>query len=220
MNASAHPTALTGGFFITGTDTEIGKSFVASCIAQGLVEQGLAVSPRKPVASGCLLQADGSLLSEDALQLQAASQTLEPLARICPYCFEAAISPARAIAQSGQAININALCHACQVEVDHFALVEGAGGFLSPLASDGLNADLALKLNYPLILVIGNRLGCLNHALLTIEAIEQRQLKLHTVILNDISPQADPDNFNDLQQLCHYPVIHQRYQTQPTPLKL
>ena len=206
------------GFFITGTDTEIGKSFVACCIAQGLVKQGIAVSPRKPVASGCLLQADDSLLSEDALELQAASQTREPLDRICPYRFKAAISPARAIAQSGQAININALYQACQVEADHFALVEGAGGFLSPLASDGLNADLALKLNYPLILVVGNRLGCLNHALLTIEAIEQRQLKLHAVILNDISPQADPDNFNDLQQLCRYPVIHQRYQTHPSPL--
>jgi dethiobiotin synthetase len=209
-----------GGFFITGTDTEIGKSFVASCIAQGLVQQGIRVAPRKPVASGCIMQADGSLLSEDAMQLKQASQSDEPLAQICRYQFEPAISPARAIQQSQCMISIQDLVQASEVNAGDFALVEGAGGFYSPLASDGLNADLAQQLNYPIILVVGNRLGCLNHALLTIEAIERRGLQLHRIVLNDLCKEADPDNLNDLKQLTDYPVVHQAFQAEISPLNL
>lgn len=223
---------LVPGFFITGTDTEVGKTWITAALIKGCAQQGYQVIARKPIASGCIWQND-QLLSEDAQQLQQAikmaGQTPPPLAHICPYLFEAAISPARAIAQSNdsrlQQLRLADLHQAClanhpreQRPQSNLLLVEGAGGFYSPIAPDGLNADLAQALGLPIVLVIANRLGCLNHALLTIEAIEQRQLKLHAVILNDMSLQADPHNFADLQQLCRYPVLHQRYQTQHSSL--
>lgn len=208
MRNQPQQTTRPGGFFITGTDTDIGKSFVACCIAKGLIEQGIKVSPRKPIASGCIRQADGSLLSTDAQQLKLASHSDEPIAQICRYTFEAPISPARAIALTNQTITLENLHQACGVIEDDFALVEGAGGFLSPIASNGLNADLAVKLGYPIILVVGNRLGCLNHALLTIEAIEARKLQIHAIVFNDLDPDSDLDNLHDLCQLTAYPIVY------------
>lgn len=207
------------GVFITGTDTEIGKTFVSCALALGFRQQGIAVIPRKPIASGCEIQ-QGQLLATDALQLQQACHSDEPLSQICPYQFAQAISPARAIAQSEQTIRLADLYQACLVKKPGLVLVEGAGGFLSPLAADGLNADLAQKLNYPVILVVGNRLGCLNHALLTIEAIEARNLTIKAVVLNDLSADSDPDNLSDLKQLTTYPVFHQPYQSTPSALIL
>lgn len=200
------------GFFITGTDTEIGKTQVSAALALGFRQQGLTVIPRKPIASGCIWQ-QGQLVSEDALQLHRACQSSEPLQLICPYQFEPAISPARAIIQSGQTLRLNDLARACQASQPGLLLVEGAGGFLSPIAPDGLNADLATTLGYPIILVVGNRLGCINHALLTIEAIKQRQLKLHAIVVNDLTADADPANIHDLKALCSSPVFHYPYQT-------
>ncbi len=214
MPNQSSQTTRSGGFFITGTDTDIGKSFIACCIAKGLIEQGIKVSPRKPIASGCIRQTDGSLLATDAQQLQLASQSDESLSQICRYTFEAAISPARAIAHAKQTITLADLHQACAVDKGHFALVEGAGGFLSPITPDGLNADLAVKLGYPIILVVGNRLGCLNHALLTIEAIEARGLNLHAIVLNDLNADSDLDNLHDLCRLTSYPIVYQPFSQQ------
>jgi dethiobiotin synthetase len=199
------------GFFITGTDTEIGKTQVTAALTMGFRQQGYQVIPRKPIASGCLWH-QGQLVSEDAQQLQQACQFDEPLEKICPYSFEPAISPARAIHQSGQNILLNDLHQACDASQPGLVLIEGAGGFLSPLTADGLNADLAQALGYPLILVVGNRLGCINHTLLTIEAIQRRQLTLHAIVVNDITPHADPANLQDLKALCTQSVFHYPYQ--------
>ncbi|QCU91082.1 dethiobiotin synthase [Thiomicrorhabdus sediminis] len=227
---SANPPAHTekkpsfkGGFFITGTDTEIGKSFVSGCIAKSLLAAGFEVLPRKPIASGCIKQADGSLLSEDALFLQQSSQTHLSLREICNYQFEAPISPQRAIASSDTIINIADLAAACRLSdaVDkQITLVEGAGGFYSPLALDGLNADLAERLQLPVILVVGNRLGCINQALLSIEAIGNRGLHIHCIVVNDISADADIDNFTDLQSLTDIPVLHNSYNENKEALPL
>lgn len=203
-----------GGFFITGTDTEIGKTFVSGCIAKSLLEAGLEVLPRKPIASGCIKQTNGSLLSEDALFLQQSSQTRLSLREICNYQFEAPISPQRAIANSDTVINIDDLVAACRLSEtneNQISLVEGAGGFYSPLALDGLNADLAERLQLPVILVVGNRLGCINQALLSIEAILSRGLQIHCIVVNDISADADIDNFTDLQSWTDIPVLHNGY---------
>lgn len=189
------------GLFITGTDTDVGKTYVTGCIGYTLTQQGHAVSPRKPIASGCIRQADGSLLSEDALFIQQACSSLEPLSSICPHSFEPAISPQRALQQAGENITTQILVKACQAPSNHIVLIEGAGGFYSPLAIDGLNIDLAKALNYPIILVIGNKLGCINHALLTIAAIKNAGLVLHSVFVNDISEHADRENFKDIQAL-------------------
>lgn len=205
------------GFFITGTDTEIGKSYITCRIAEYLLQKrlGLAISPRKPIASGCLPQPDGHLLSEDADLVHRASQTPDDLETVCPYRFEPPISPARAISQAGAPIGLNELEMACQAPKGRFRLVEGAGGLYSPLTPDGHNLDLIQRLGLPVVLVVGNKLGCLNHALLTIRALEAAQQPIALIVLNDLSDNADPENFTDLQSLVAYPSVHTPYHVYP-----
>ncbi|MCF6298674.1 MAG: dethiobiotin synthase [Thiomicrorhabdus sp.] len=188
------------GAFITGTDTDVGKTYVACCIAKTLIKQGLSVTPRKPIASGCIRQPNGTLLAEDALHLQQACQSTDSLQTICPYQFEPPISPQRAIQEANLTITIQNLVHACQNKKTSYTMVEGAGGFYSPLALDGLNKDLAIQLNFPVILVVANRIGCINQALLSIEAIQSSGLTLHSIIVN----QTTHDGFNYAQELNHY----------------
>lgn len=222
------------GFFVTGTDTEVGKTWVSAALIKGFVRQGYQVIPRKPVASGCIWQ-EGQLISEDAQHLYqalvAAGQTPPPLAQICPYLFVPPIAPARAISQSPDpqlnALRLNDLEQACLAHwpastAPALLLVEGAGGFYSPLTPDGLNADLAQRLNLPMILVVANRLGCLNKALLTLAAIKQRKGTVHAIVLNDTCPNADADNLSDLMGLVNTqspfpdtPVYHQAWQATP-----
>ena len=212
------------GFFITGTDTDVGKTFATGCIGLSLIKQGFEVAPRKPIASGCIPQADDSLLSEDALFIQQACLSNEPLKTICPHTFEPAISPQRALFKAKQNITTHDLTLACHTPNSHFALIEGAGGFYSPLAIDGLNVDLAQALNHPVILVVGNKLGCINHARLTIEAIKAANLPLHSVIVNDTDPTADKDNLIDIQALlkadaipCYHLAYSENFTAQAIP---
>lgn len=204
-----------GGFFITGTDTDSGKTFITCQIATFLAQKSprLSIFGRKPIASGAVKQSDGSLLSHDAQQLQMACGNFEPLETICPFVFEPPISPARAIQKAHLDLPLSDLVKAC--DAPGFKLVEGAGGFYSPLTADGLNADLAKALDLPIVLVVGNRLGCLNQALLSIEAIQNHGLNIALVVVNDVDTNADPENFNDLQAflkpqkiLC----VHQKHQ--------
>ncbi|PLA74030.1 dethiobiotin synthase [Hydrogenovibrio sp. SC-1] len=212
-------TTLPGGFFVTGTDTDIGKTYVSCQLANALQQNqpGLVISARKPIASGALRDHNDTLYSEDALQLQQATGNHETLVEICHYLFEEPISPARAIQQAinqgGERICIQNLVSACRVPTNHFALVEGAGGIYSPLAIDGLNIDLATALQLPVILVVGNKLGCLNHALLSISAIENAGLKLLHIFVNNLSDHADPNTLNDLQNLTVYPISQIPFQT-------
>lgn len=212
-------TTQNGGFFITGTDTDIGKTFVTCQLALFLRQKppGLVVSARKPIASGAIRNAQNQLVSEDALRLHQATGKIEPLERICPFLFEPAISPARAIQQTVQQsdtapITIQDLTLAASVPKNHLALVEGAGGIYSPLASNGLNIDLAKALNYPVILVVGNKLGCLNHALLSIHAIEKADLKLAHIFLNHLSLASDPNTLKELTDLTPYSVTEIQFQ--------
>ena len=188
MNESLNKTTRPGGFFITGTDTDVGKTYVAGCIAHTLIQKGYQVIPRKPIASGCIKQTDGSLLSEDALFLQQSSQSNESLQTICPYQYEPPISPQTAIERAGLVISTKDLVNACQptskLKDGDFLLVEGAGGFYSPICSDVLNKDLAKKLGLPVVLVVKNQLGCINHTLLSLAAIEQAGLQTHSIIIN------------------------------------
>lgn len=203
-------------YFITGTDTEIGKTYATASLAASLKQQHphLRLAVRKPIASGAIQNTKGDWVSEDALRLQDASGSTEPLETINPYLFEAPISPERAIRQAGQNIFIRDLAQACQTNNADVTLVEGAGGFCSPLALGGTNADLAEQLQAPVILIVGNRLGCLNHAYLTLEAIERRGLSVAVIIMNDLSDQADRENLNDLRQATHIPCLHLPYQPQ------
>jgi len=197
------------GFFITGTDTDVGKTFVAANIARHWVNTGTQVIVRKPIASGCIRQADGSLYSEDAHHLKAGACSAEPIDTICPHQFEPAVSPHLALQQAGCELSITQLLSCCQLPLTkrQCLIVEGAGGWMSPLASDGLNQDFARRLQLPVILVVANRLGCINHALLSALAIQAAGLRLHAVIVNSLSP--GNENFTQgLSQWLKVPIYH------------
>lgn len=190
------------GVFITGTDTGVGKTYTATQLARALTQQGIRVVPRKPVESGCARQG-GELIPADALALKDAANYSGLLQQVCPHPFEPAISPARAAQLANKTLHINDLKNACLdgVTENDFLLIEGAGGFYSPLCSDGLNADLAQALNLPIILVAEDRVGCINQCLLILEAARHRQLHITAIVLNRIAttPTAHMDNAGDLK---------------------
>jgi dethiobiotin synthetase len=187
-------------FFITGTDTAVGKTFATCALLHVARNQGLAVVGMKPVAAGT----DAAGRNEDVEALMAASSVAAPRELVNPYCFRAAIAPHIAAAAEGRRIDADLIVAAAHQLADRadLLLVEGVGGFRVPLADDFDTADLASSLGLPVILVVGLRLGCLNHALLTAEAIEARGLKLAGWIANRIDP-AMPnwqENLAALQQ--------------------
>ncbi|QXP85725.1 dethiobiotin synthase [Methylococcus sp. Mc7] len=197
------------GLFVTGTDTGVGKTQIAAALTRLLDERNLIVRPRKPVESGCRREGD-RLVPEDARALQAAARTDETLERICPYPLEPPLSPERAAMLANMRLDLDDLKSACLegVAETDFLLVEGAGGFYSPLASGVLNADLAAALPLPVLLVAADRLGAIGHTLLTIEAIKRRGLALVGVVLNRIDTGGDPrmDNATDLSRWLGHPV--------------
>ncbi|BBL72523.1 dethiobiotin synthase [Methylogaea oryzae] len=203
------------GLFVTGTDTGVGKTRVAAALAQLLTQHGATVRPRKPAESGCPRK-DGRLFPQDADALRLAAGALDPIETVCPYPFEPAIAPDRAARLAGRPLTIAALAAACRegVKEGDFLLVEGAGGFYSPLAEDGLNADLAVALGLPVLLVAADRLGCINHTLLCVEAISRRGLTLAGVALNRTAPAAAGlamDNAADLGARLGRPVLNLPY---------
>ena len=196
--------------FITGTDTGVGKTRVGAALAHQLTGRGLCVRPRKPVESGCLT-GPGGPLPQDAAVLREASGGAEPLERICRYRLQAPLSPERAAELEGMTLDLGELHAACLAGIgqDDFLLVEGAGGFYSPLARGALNADLAAGLGLPVLVVAADRLGTINHTLLTIEAVHMRGLALAGVVLNQPASQGDQlmDNAADLERWLQVPVL-------------
>ena len=201
------------GMFITGTDTGVGKTWVSVRLIHALRALGLELIPRKPVESGW----SEDVTDTDAWRLaNAAGLTVDDqsqaavLDKVCPYRFRAALSPPRAASLEGRELRIANLAGACPTKVleGQAMLVEGAGGFYSPIAQDGLNADLAQVLGLPVILVAEDRVGCINHILLVAEAIKRRSLTLAGVILNPKSPPVDGmDNLSDLLQWLKIPIL-------------
>lgn len=206
------------GVFITGTDTDVGKTWVGQKIIQQLTNDGVSVEPRKPVESGW----PEDITLSDAWKLSHAANKEEKLDAICPNRFLAAISPDRAAKIEGKSLTINQLSTQCTENIDSekdFLYVEGAGGFYSPLCSDGLNTDLAKALKLPIILVVADRLGCINHALLSIGAIEKAGLSLLGVVLNNIEESItgsrDMNNYEDLLEKIDYPLISFENSSEP-----
>lgn len=195
------------GWFVTGTDTGVGKTYVGLRLLASLRALGREVVVRKPVESGWR----EPLEQTDAWQLAHAAGNL-PLAEVCPYRFSAALAPSRAAALQGDRLTLAQLQATCPStwDVQQFLHVEGAGGFYSPLAVDGLNADLAQRLGLPVLLVAADRLGCLNHILLVAEAVQARDLTLAGVILNPLPDYSAPtgmDNLTDLQAYLNVPLL-------------
>lgn len=172
-------------FFITGTDTGVGKTYVACQLIQDYVAQGYRVVGMKPVAAGCEL-VDGNWVNEDVKLLTQASNVKAPLHLINPYCFHLPIAPHIAAAQAGEIIDfqvIKSAFHELESMAD-IVIVEGAGGLLVPLNGEQTIADLIEYLDLPVFLVVGLKLGCINHARLTLEVIQHKRLNLQRVIAN------------------------------------
>ena len=200
------------GVFVTGTDTGVGKTHVGVRLVRSLVSRGIRVCPRKPIESGCEW-VDDRLVPVDASALMGATGTHVDLVSVCPYRLRHPLSPERAARIEGVEVTLADLVSACRVTEDEFLLVEGAGGFYSPLTFDGLNADLAQRLGLEVLLVAADRLGCINHVLLTVAAIQSRRLRLLGVVLNSLQRQADVlmDNAADLRQRLSCPVVSVGY---------
>ncbi len=176
------------GLFITGTDTDAGKTYIACEIANALYQSGLTVQPKKPVESGCRVDS-GDLIPEDALALSKACNYTGDLQEVCRYRFTQPLSPRLAAELDNNRVSLAQIVKACQPHKKKgIILVEGAGGVMSPLCENALNIDLASQLRLPLILVVNHKLGCINHTLLSIEAIQQNGLELNTIIINQQMP--------------------------------
>lgn len=202
------------GLFVTGTDTGVGKTEVGTQIAAKLWQHGIAVTARKPVESGCARTSNG-LSPADASRYQQALDNSLSLEKICPYRFEAALAPPVAARQQGVNLTLSMLIQACSNTEEALNIVEGAGGFYSPLATHSLNADLAAALGYPVIVVAANRLGCINHVLLTLAAIAHRGLETLAIIVNETDPrQSINSNGPLLRELQPLPVIDLGYNDQ------
>ena len=195
-------------WFITGTDTEIGKTCVASALIRHLVAEGYRVAGMKPVASGCEMTQAG-LRNDDALSLIEASNVVLPYETVNPYAFEPAIAPHIAAQEAGQLIDINRISKiAKSIEADYL-VIEGVGGWCVPLGETGMLAELARATADEVILVVGMRLGCINHALLTAAQVERDGMTLKGWIANHVDPdmQVQSENFATLQALMPCPLL-------------
>ncbi len=177
------------GFFVVGTDTGVGKTRVASALVRAYAQLGYRSVGMKPVAAGAELQ-QGVWMNEDVAQLQAASNLQVPLEELNPYLFREAIAPHIAADHKGVNIELPRIRAAYEALAERadVVIVEGAGGFRVPLSASRDMADLAQMLGLPIILVVGMRLGCLNHALLTQESLAGRSLRLAGWVSNRIDP--------------------------------
>ncbi|HEX4910432.1 MAG TPA: dethiobiotin synthase [Permianibacter sp.] len=182
-------------FFITGTDTEIGKTFSTVALTRALRAAGQRVAVLKPVASGCE-RIDGIWQNDDARALRAAAENDQDYASVNPLALIPAIAPHIAAQEAGVDLSVARLLQltqATRTRSDDVLLIEGAGGFLVPLNDRESYADFVQALQLPVILVVGMRLGCINHALLSAEAIRARGLRLAGWVAN--SPQPTMNRF-------------------------
>ncbi len=175
--------------FVAGTDTDVGKTLVAAALLIKCRERGQTAAGMKPVAAGCELRG-GRLWNADVAALTAASGLALDRALVNPYLFAAPIAPHIAAAEEGIDIDLEHIagCYARLCEQAEAVVVEGAGGFLVPLGGDSDGGHLARRLGLPVLLVVGMRLGCINHALLTQEAIAARGLALAGWVANRVDP--------------------------------
>lgn len=181
---------MSAAFFVTGTDTDAGKTTVAAGLLRAARLAGLSTAAVKPIASGCELTAQG-LRNSDALALLAECSLPLSYAEINPWAFAPAIAPHLAAQEVGERLEVPALCAAVQQVLEQradFTLVEGAGGWRVPLTGLATLAELPQALAMPVILVVGVRLGCINHAVLTAEAIARDGLRLAGWVANILDP--------------------------------
>jgi len=192
------------GFFVTGTDTDAGKTHVTRALLLAARSLGLRCAGYKPIESGC---PNSNAPGHDASALAAAAGT----APLTTYTFLPAIAPHLAARQAGITIDVDHICERTSAlqQASEFLLVEGAGGFLVPLSEHCSTADLAAGLQLPLLLVAADRLGAINHTLLTIEAARHRNLDIRAVILSEVTAGAGHglENRNAIEEYGQVPVF-------------
>lgn len=178
------------GCFVTGTDTEIGKTLVSSALLIAWGREGLRTVGMKPVAAGTEWR-DDRRINQDVESLKAAANVVAPPELVCPYLWDAPIAPHIAAGLGGVDMRPDVIVEACRTLGTYadFMVVEGVGGFCVPLSDTVNMAELARQLNLPVVLVVGLRLGCINHALLTAEAVAARGLQLAAWVANTVDTQ-------------------------------
>ena len=208
MTSHSTPT----GIFITGTDTEIGKTVVAGGLAAALKAAGIDVGVMKPIASGGV-EHKGCLVSEDAIFLKHAAQVDDALDLINPICLRHPLAPSVAAEIEGVSINLQQIDNAfSQLRQRHeFMVVEGVGGIAVPICEGMLVANLAQRFQLPLLVVARPNLGTINHTVLTVEFARSHSLELRGIVLNASQEEskglAEETNPKELERLTHLPIL-------------
>jgi len=195
-------------WFVTGTDTGVGKTAVSCALLVAASQAGLRTAAVKPVAAGC----DETGHNDDALRLMASMTEVLDYEQVNPVALDAAVAPHIAASLQGkrmQASRLAGLCRGVMLGAADFVLIEGAGGWRVPINSRETMADVAIELRVGVILVVAMRLGCINHALLTAEAIRHDGLQLVAWVANQPGPRMDchEDNLDTLRQLLSVPLL-------------
>lgn len=179
-------------YFITGTDTGVGKTSITAALARAFKEAGDNTGVMKPVETGCVLR-DGSLVPQDAVRLKQAAGADDPLDLINPYRFSPPLAPYIASMMEGVEIDLELIAgRFAQLSQRHdIMFVEGAGGLLVPVTGNKTIADLALKLEIPVVIIANSRLGVINHTLLTAYCARDMGLEIKGIILNNTAPDTD-----------------------------
>jgi dethiobiotin synthetase len=196
-------------YFISGTDTDVGKTLISVALVKAAQAAGYTAIGLKPVSAGCE-KIDGMWKNDDALQLQAVSDGGLSYAQINPLAFKEFMAPHIAAENTGTAVSATDLCNQiAAVPAADVTFIEGAGGWLVPLNDTETMADIAIALKTPVILVVGLRLGCINHSLLSVAAIRAAGLQLAGWVANSIDPDMEvrAENIRSIEQRIGAPLL-------------
>ena len=199
-------------YFVAGTDTEIGKTWACEQLLKATVASGRRAFGLKPIAAGAERNLRGTLENEDALRLMRASNVTLTYDMVNPFCLPYPVSPHLAADKSGQELDPEHIALSLRPALERsfdLCLIEGAGGWKAPISLTHTMADIAIALGVPVILVVGMRLGCLNHALLTVNAIQADGLKLAGWVANQVQEDMScyTENVHTLKTLIDAPLI-------------
>lgn len=192
--------------FVTGTDTDVGKTYISSLILRHLVSAGFRMGAYKPVCSGATSDGNGGLSWSD-VDILAAAADCNNADLVCPQRFRAAVAPNVAALTEGRTVDDRLLVDGAAAwdNSADMLLIEGAGGLLCPLSDHSLVVDVVKKIDAPVLIVAANRLGVLNHTMLTVEVAVRHDLKVAGIILNNVQEHSDDESLSsNSQQLQHW----------------
>jgi dethiobiotin synthetase len=201
-----------GGFFITGTDTGVGKTILAAALIRYLRVKGYSVCPMKPAETGCL-ERDGTLIPQDGQILLEASEADLSIKEVVPFRYREPVAPMVAAEQEGRPFSATWFLKAFEEHKEKFnyIVLEGAGGAMVPLSNELLTIDLIEMTGLPVVVVAANKLGVINHTLLTVEALRRRGITISGVVLNNTTPSDDDisrkTNRQVLARLLEVPLL-------------